>query len=111
MNNSGFLWDFSNVSSAARVFLSGKDPFQIDNVQQAWVDAPHSRGWRRTTAVGYGVVPVYPPPSLVMVAPWALLSPPMAHVLWVLSDVALMVLVCIALCRLGGSRPMTIGCC
>jgi hypothetical protein len=104
-NTNGFLWDFTNVCSASRVFLAGNDPFQIDNVTRSWEQQPHSRFFAPENAGWLWVwCAIYPPPSLVMIAPLALMSPAAAHVAWVVGDLTLFVLVCFALWDLGGFK-------
>jgi uncharacterized membrane protein len=105
VNTDGFLWDFTNVYSASRVFLDGNDPFQIDNVTQSWLRQPHSRFLAPENSNWLWVwAAVYPPPSLVMLAPLAMMSPAAAHVAWVAVDLTLFVLVCFALWDLGGFK-------
>lgn len=100
-----FLFDFSNVYSASRAWLAGTNPYRIQSVYAAWRSSAHGphlgspdphamRNWAA----------VYPPSSLVMLAPFAMLPAIPAHILWTAFNIAMLVVLVASVAELGKLR-------
>lgn len=103
----GFFFDFSNVYAASRVWLAGGDPFDIHQVYDAWEKSGHGRYFGASEADPQALsvwVAVYPPPSLVMLAPLAAVPAVPAHLAWFLINLLLLVLTIVGLWSMGGMR-------
>jgi hypothetical protein len=91
------LWDFADVYSCARAWVTGAHPYDTNAARKVWIDgtgrAP--RDLQHWTAV-------YPPPSLFMLAPFAVLAPMGAIAAWAVLLVTLLALQLSALMDLAG---------
>jgi hypothetical protein len=84
MQNDLPLWDFLSVYSATRTWIHGGDPYDLPRVVQTWRET----GVYADRKVDYWAT-VYPPNSLVMIAPLAVLPPLAAMLLWLAIMLAL----------------------
>ena len=91
------LWDFGSVYSAARAWIGGADPYDIEQVRQTW-RATEVRP--EYTAEFWSAV--YPPPTLLMLAPLGALPAPLAFAIWALLLAALVGAMLAALLDLAG---------
>src|ERR1700721_300580 len=71
---------------------------------RAWEQQPHTRLAPENSGWLWVWCAVYPPPSLVMIAPLAWMTPVAAHVCWLAIDLALLALVLPALWSIGGLK-------
>jgi hypothetical protein len=93
------LWDFASVYAAAQTWLHGGDPYSIDQVVQTW----HDCRLFADRDVSYFAT-VYPPNSLAMILPFALLPAGVAMILWLAITLALVAAQFAALADLAGLR-------
>src|SRR5262249_54771913 len=77
--------DFSNFYSASRFWLGGGDPFDLAQVYRAW-NASRPGTYLGTPELGNSVqwAPIYPVPSLVLLAPLAAMPSVPAHIIWLI---------------------------
>jgi len=79
------LWDFASVWSASRTWLHAGDPYDVDAVRATW---------RQSAGPAAGNIgfwsSVYPPTSLTMLAPVALLPPRLVLAIWFTGILALL---------------------
>src|SRR6476660_9875911 len=81
------MWDFTSVYSAARTWIHGENPYDIERVVGTWRAAgAFSNRHVDTWAL------VYPPTSLLTVMPLALLPAAPAMIAWLLITLALLAL-------------------
>lgn len=91
------LWDFASVYSASRTWLHASDPYDQDDVRATWREAAGSDGgnihfWSS----------VYPPTSLTILAPVALLPPQLVLALWIAIVLALLAMQLAAVLDMAG---------
>jgi len=116
VRHDSFFFDFSNVYSASRAWLNGQNPYNINDVYTAWAGSNHGRYLGTDDPAGMRTwAAVYPPSSLLMIAPFAALSAVPGHILWVATSNALLIATFIALFSLAGihdrlSRILLIAC-
>src|SRR5262249_9203313 len=91
------LWDFVSVHSASRTWIHGQDPYDLTNVVAAW----HGSGIWSDRDVSYFAT-VYPPTSLVMIAPLAFLPAGPAMIIWLILTIVLLGLMFAALADMAG---------
>ena len=91
------LWDFASVYAAARTWTRGGDPYDRSAVLKTWQEA----GAFANRDASYFAT-VYPPSSLLIVAPLGLLSAPAAMCVWLVVTSALLVLQLSVLAELAG---------
>ena len=80
------LWDFVSVHSASRTWIHGGDPYDLASVTTTW----RQSGIFTDRDVSYFAT-VYPPTSLLVLAPLAVLPAPAAMVAWLLLTTPLLV--------------------
>jgi hypothetical protein len=93
------LWDFASVFAASRVWIHGQNPYDLPVVLSTW----HHAGIFSDRDVSYFAT-VYPPNSLVMLIPFALLPATAAMWAWLALTLALICLQFAALADLAGLR-------
>src|SRR5262245_15822071 len=81
------LWDFVSVHSAARTWIHGGDPYDLPAVVVTW----RQTGIFTDRDVSYFAT-VYPPTSLLMLVPLALLPASAAMTLWLMLTLILLAL-------------------
>jgi len=98
-----FFFDFSNVYSASRVWLAGKNPYDIQAVYRAWAVSEHGP-YLGSSIPGNMArwAAVYPPSSLLVIAPFAALPAVWGHLLWAGISIGLSIAAVMALISLGG---------
>jgi hypothetical protein len=81
------LWDFVNPYAASRAWINGMDPYSRNDVIVAWHQTHFllDREWTHWASV-------YPPTSLAMLAPFAMLPPRLALTIWFGVTILLLVL-------------------
>jgi hypothetical protein len=79
------LWDFASVWSATRTWLHGGDPYNTPAVIETW----HRSGLFADRDASYFAT-VYPPTSLLLIVPLAMLSARVAVGLWLVLTLALL---------------------
>jgi hypothetical protein len=111
-----FFFDFSNVYSASRVWLAGKNPYDIQLVYRAWNASDHGP-YLGSSIPGNMArwAAVYPPSSLLLIAPFAALPAVWGHLLWAGASVGLAIAAAMGLISLGGlgdirSRLLFVAC-
>jgi hypothetical protein len=78
-----FFFDFSNVYSASRAWLHGENPYNIQDVFRAWDGSDHGKYLGSSIPANMATwCAVYPPSSLLMIAPLAALPAVPGHLLW-----------------------------
>lgn len=80
---SHFSADFIPVYSGARCFVQGCNPYDPTQLQPAYLEA-HGNPGRLNSEYWQDRPPVYPPSTLLMLSPLALLPFPAASVVWAL---------------------------
>jgi hypothetical protein len=93
------LWDFDSVYCAARTWIHGGDPYDLSSVVATW----NNFGVYSGHDVSYFAT-VYPPNSLCMLAPFALLPVTPAMLAWLALTLALVALQFAALADVVGLR-------
>lgn len=93
------MWDFASVYSASRTWLHGGNPYDLPAVVATW---RHEGVFSRRSASTWATV--YPPTSLLMLVPLALLPAGVAMVAWLVITLALLGLQFAALIDLAGLR-------
>lgn len=91
------MWDFASVYSASRAWIRGQHPYEMNNVVATWRDT--------NLFVDRDVncwATVYPPTSLLMIAPLATLPAPLAMITWLALTIALIAVQFIALADMAG---------
>ncbi|HVT89660.1 MAG TPA: glycosyltransferase family 87 protein [Tepidisphaeraceae bacterium] len=91
------LWDFVSVHAAARTWAYGGDPYDLQSVLITW----HTAGIFTDRDVSY-FAPVYPPTSLVMMIPLAIVPAAPAMVIWLVFTILLLTVQLMALADLAG---------
>ncbi|HEY7086557.1 MAG TPA: glycosyltransferase family 87 protein [Tepidisphaeraceae bacterium] len=91
------LWDFVSVYSASRTWIHGEDPYDLTNVIATW----HTSGMWSDRDVSYFAT-VYPPTSLVIIAPFAVLPAGPAMIIWLILTIVLLGLMFAALADMAG---------
>jgi hypothetical protein len=79
------LWDFASVHSAVRTWIHGGDPYDLSAVVATWREAKIFTG----RDASYFAT-VYPPTSLLLIVPLALLPAGVAMWLWLLLTLVLL---------------------
>ncbi len=85
-------WDFASVYAAARTWVHGGNPYDLTAVVKTW----HVAGAFADRDVSYFAT-VYPPSSLVMIIPLAVLPAGAAMIIWVILTLTLLLLQFLAL--------------
>jgi hypothetical protein len=93
------LWDFASVYAAARTWIHGGNPYDLPGVLATW----HACGVFSDRDVSYFAT-VYPPSSLCMLMPFALLPGSFAMQSWLALTLVLIALQFAALVDLAGLR-------
>jgi hypothetical protein len=93
------LWDFASVYSSTRAWLAGENPYDADVVKSEWIE---SSPWPVDQEAIAGWSPVYPPTTLVLMSPLAVLPVSVALIVWAGISVALAGLAGSALVALSG---------
>jgi hypothetical protein len=93
------MWDFVSVYSAARTWAHGGDPYDLPSVLASWRATGLFAGREPTTWAT-----VYPPTSLLMVLPLALLSPTAAMAIWLVLVIGMLVAQFLALADMARIR-------
>jgi hypothetical protein len=101
MQNDLPLWDFLSVYSATRTWIQGGDPYDLPRVVETW----RATGVYTDRDVSYWAT-VYPPNSLVMMAPLAMMPPVMAMLVWLAIMLVLIGLQFAALAQLVGTEKL-----
>jgi hypothetical protein len=91
------LWDFDSVYAAARTWVHGGNPYDLPVVMQTW----HDTGLFSDRYATYFAT-VYPPNSLCLLIPFAVLPALPANLLWLGVSLALLALQFAALADLAG---------
>jgi hypothetical protein len=91
------LWDFASVFAASRAWIHRQNPYDLPVVLTTW----HQAGIYSDRDVSYFAT-VYPPNSLAMLIPFALLPATIAMWAWLALTLALVVLQFAALADLAG---------
>jgi hypothetical protein len=91
------MWDFASVYSASRTWIHGGDPYDLPSVLATW----HGMGPFSNRDVGYFAT-VYPPNSLIVLAPFAALPLCAAMLAWLALTLTLLALQLAALADLAG---------
>jgi hypothetical protein len=87
-----FFFDFSNVYSASRTWLHGDNPYNIQDVYRAWDSSNHGKYLGSSIPANMATwCAVYPPSSLLIIAPFAALPAVPGHLLWFAFCIALLV--------------------
>ena len=111
-----FFFDFSNLYSASRVWLAGKNPYDIQAVFRAWDGSDHGHYLGSSIARNMARwAAVYPPSSLLVIAPFAALPAVWGHLLWAGISIGLAIAALMALIWLCGlsdirSRLLFVAC-
>jgi hypothetical protein len=93
------LWDFDSVYAAARTWVHGGDPYDLPAVLATW----HGCGVFSHRDASYFAT-VYPPNSLCLMVPFAVLPAAVSMLLWLVLILGLLVLQFAALVDLAGLR-------
>lgn len=93
------MWDFVSVYSASRAWIHGEHPYDMSSVVATW----HAQNFFADRNVNCWAT-VYPPNSLLMIAPLAMLPAPIATFAWLAITIALLVVQFIALADMAGFK-------
>ncbi|MBC8105660.1 MAG: DUF2029 domain-containing protein [Anaerolineae bacterium] len=93
------MWDFVSVYSASRAWIHGQHPYEMPSVVATW----RAQNLFPDRNVNYWAT-VYPPNSLLMIAPLAVLPARIAMLAWLAITVALLAIQFIALADMAGIK-------
>jgi hypothetical protein len=101
-----FLFDFSNFYGGARAWIGGHDPYAMRQVYRAWQQsAPGPHLGLHDLEKTHLWAAIYPPSSLVMLAPLTILPALPAHLVWLAICITLFCVMCamiISMARIRG---------
>jgi hypothetical protein len=90
--------DFTGPYVAARAWMQGSPPYQAANLVRIWTSlGGEPIGIPASTHDPFQVRPIYPPTTLALVAPFAILPWRLAMVAWMLAEIASVVVLAIML--------------
>jgi hypothetical protein len=92
--------DFVLIYSPARAWLTGANPYDMEQVDRAWLDAGGPLGHAPTRRTAPNLL--YPPSTLLTLAPFSALRWPAAHYAWLLGNVAFLAVSMVCVARLAG---------
>jgi hypothetical protein len=109
VRSDSFFFDFSNVYSASRAWISGQNPYRIETVLAVWSRSRHGTYLGTSRPEGMQTwAAVYPPSSLLVFAPFAMFRAVPAHLLWMALNCVLLAFTFPALFALAGLRSWSL---
>jgi len=94
--------DFVLVYSASRAWVTGANPYDVADIAQVWIDAGGPMDRSPTSRVFPHLI--YPPPTLLMLAPFGVLPWAWAEPVWVAANVMFLGVAIWAIASLAGFR-------
>lgn len=92
--------DYMLIYSPARAWITGANPYDIQQVDQAWIDAGGLYEQRPSVRVTAGLL--YPPSTPAALAPFAVFPWPLARTVWAIANTLFVVLAIWGIARLAG---------